>query len=125
MFNKELRGDVLVLKRNQEPPSELVLSGVFQVDACNFFMTSDGKWNPNNPLGTCLDQVKVTCHLLPVDRNPEFNFSIQHFPNIIGNLCTIEGLANPRRSHDTASIIANDSNAIKIMHCLFMVCLSF
>jgi hypothetical protein len=98
------------------------LSGIFQINARNFFMTSDGKWNSNNPLGTRLDQVKAACYLLPVNCDPDFIFSMQHYPNIIGNLHTIESLANPQRSRDTTSIVANDSNAIKVIHLLFMVC---
>lgn len=77
MFNKDLRGDVLILKTSQAPHSEFVLSGIFQIDVRNFFMTSDAKWNSNNPLGTRLDQAKASCTLLPVDRNTEFDFSAQ------------------------------------------------
>ena len=120
-FNKDLRGDILVPKGSHTALSEFILAGIFQIDARNFFMTSDGKWNSNNPLGTRLDQVKATCHLQPVDRNPDFAFSAHDYPNIIGNLRAIESLANPRRSHDTTSIIVSDSNMIKIMHHLFVV----
>lgn len=125
MFNKALKGDVLVPKGTQMPLTEYLLGGIFQIDARNFFMTSNGKWNPNNPLNTRLEHVKATCHLLPVERNSEFNFSAQHFPTIIGNLRAIENLANPRRSHDTTSIIDKDSNTIKVMHRLFIVSLFF
>ena len=121
IFNKDLKGDILVAKGSHAPLSEFLLSGIFHVDARNFFLTSDAKWNPNNPLGTRLDQAKATCNLLPVDRNPEFTFSAQHFPNIIGNLRAIENLANQRRSRDIASIIGNDSCSIKIIHKLFVV----
>lgn len=84
MFNKDLRGDVLILKGSQAPHSEFVLSGIFQINVHNFFMTSDAKWSSNNPLGTCLNQAKVSCNLLPVDWNTEFDFSAQHFPKSSG-----------------------------------------
>jgi hypothetical protein len=42
-FNKDIRGEVLVPKDVEGSISEFVLSGIFQVDARNFFMTSDGK----------------------------------------------------------------------------------
>ena len=125
MFNKDLRGDVLILKGSQALHSELVLSGIFQIDTHNLFMTSDTKWNSNNPLSTCLDQAKATCNLQPVNQNTDFEFSAQHFPNIIGNLHAIKNLANPQRSRDTSSIIVNNSNAIKIIHHLFIVSQSF
>ena len=63
-------------------------------------------------------------HLLPVYHNPDFAYD---YPNIIGNICAIENITNPRRSHwhDTTSIIMGESNTIKIMHHLFVVCILF
>jgi hypothetical protein len=55
IFNRDLKGDVLVSKKTQSSLSEYFLTGVFQINARKFFLTSDGKWNPNNLLGTCLD----------------------------------------------------------------------
>jgi hypothetical protein len=55
-----------VPKETQSSLSECIFTGVFQIDARNFFLTSDGKWNANNSLSTQLDQVKPSCHLLPV-----------------------------------------------------------
>jgi hypothetical protein len=43
IFNKELRRNVLVPKGTEVPFSEYVLSGIFQIDVHNFFMTYDGK----------------------------------------------------------------------------------
>ena len=40
VFNKTIKGSTLVTKSNA---SEFILSGVFKIDAKNFFMTSDGK----------------------------------------------------------------------------------
>ena len=42
MFNKDFNGDILVPKNAEESISEFILSGIFQIDAWNFFMTSDG-----------------------------------------------------------------------------------
>ena len=67
-FNKDFKGDVLVPKDAEESILEFILSGVFQIDTQNFFMASDGKWNPNNTIGTNFEQVKPSCHLLPVQR---------------------------------------------------------
>ena len=92
IFNKDIRGDALVHKDNNKAFSEFVLAGVFEVDACNFFMTSDSKWNPNNPLGTQLDQVKPSCHLLPVQRDTD---SSDDFPTVVTNIKAIETLASP------------------------------
>jgi hypothetical protein len=52
IFNRDLKGDVLVPKETQSSLSEYIFAGVFQINAQNFFLTSDGKWNANNPLST-------------------------------------------------------------------------
>jgi hypothetical protein len=114
-----------VPKETQSSLSEYIFAGVFQIDARNFFLTSDGKWNANNPLSTRLDQVKPSCHLLPVQGDPEFNFSSSDFPMIISNLHAIETLANPRKNCETLSVVISDSaqsSAIKLTHHLFVVC---
>ena len=124
VFNRDLKGDMLIPKDNSSSLSEFILSGVFEIDARNFFMTSDGKWNPNNPLNTRFEQVKPSCHLLPVQRNSDFSFSSNDFQKILNNLKAIEGIANPRKSRDHTSVIVGDtvqSSAIKLTHHLFTV----
>lgn len=118
VYNKTIKGSTLVTKDNA---SEFILSGVFEIDAKNFFMTSDAKWNSNNTIGLPFHQVKPSCLLLPVERNESFSFSSNHFPTIINNLRAIENLGNPRRSRDAASVIIGDPPAIKIVHPLFIV----
>jgi hypothetical protein len=126
-FNKDLKGDILVpKKRDDESFSEFLLSGIFQIDARNFFMSSDGKWNSNNTLGTRLDQVKPTCHLLPVQRDTDFIRSFEDFPTIVDNLRAIEALGDARKTRDTMSVVVSDpmhsTSAIKLTHHLFIVC---
>ena len=125
VFNKDVKGDILIPKIANNKISEFILTDVFQIDARNFFMTSDGKWNSNNPLSTRFDQVKPSCYLLPVQRDTDFSFSANDFPTIVSNLRAIENLSNPRKSRDTHSVIVEDSNqstAIKLTHHLFVVC---
>ena len=74
-FNKDFKGNILVPKKGDESISEFILSGIFQIDAWYFFMTLDGKWNANNMIGTHFDQVKPSCHLLPVQHDSDFAFS--------------------------------------------------
>jgi hypothetical protein len=52
IFNRDLKGDVLVPKETQSLLSGSIFTGVFQINAQNFFLTSNGKWNANNPLST-------------------------------------------------------------------------
>lgn len=116
VYNKALNGDILISKDPDSNLSEIVLAGIFEIDGRNFFMTSDGKWNSSNPLGTQLSQVKPSCFLL---RDHDFIHSSKDFPSIVGNIRAIEYLANPRKSHDVASFIGNDS--LKLTHHLFVV----
>jgi hypothetical protein len=125
IFNRDLKGDILVPKETQSSLSGYIFAGVFQIDTQNFFLISDGKWNVNNPLSTQLDQVKPSCHLLSIQRDSEFNFSLSDFPTIISNLCAIKTLANPRKNHETLSVIISDSalsSAIKLTHHSFVIC---
>jgi hypothetical protein len=126
IFNKNIRGDVFVPKKKDDNLSEYILTGIFQVEPRDFFFTSDGKWNANNPLGTrsSFDQVKPSCHLTPVERDKDFQFSIEDYPTIIANIRQIENLANPRKTRDVYSTIVEDhgrSIAIKLIHQLFIV----
>jgi hypothetical protein len=126
VYNKSVKGNFLIPKESNTDKnlSEFVLTGVFEIRVRNFFMTSDGKWNANNLIGTRFDQVKPSCLLLPVDRNPDFSFSANDFPRIISNLCTIENLANMRKFRNMFSLtITSDPNqplSIKLTH-LFAV----
>jgi hypothetical protein len=124
IYNKAVKGDVLVPKNSDNKLTEFIITGVFEISPRNFFMTSDGKWNPNNLIGTRFDQIKPSCLLLPVDRDPDFSFSSTDFPQIISNLHAIENLGNPRKSRDIFSLITTDPNqppSIKLTHHLFIV----
>ena len=128
VYNKTVRGDVLVPKENNRDLSEFILAGVFEVDGRNFFMTSDGKWTSENAVKSQFHQVKPSCLLLPVRRHPEFAFSANDYPSIVENIRAIESSTNPRKSKEDASILVNDSGvspAIKVIHHLFIVRLFF
>ena len=120
VFNKAIKGEILLEKSSQK---EFILSGVFEIDARHYFMTSDGKWSVTNSFGTRLQQVKPSCNLIPPQRETDIHFSKDDFPKIINNLRAIENLANPRKSRDTHSLIVDDSGspAIRLTHHLFIV----
>lgn len=97
------------------------------MDTHNFFMTSNGKWNQNNQFGTRFDQVKPSCHLLPVECDSTFSYSTDDFSSIISNIQAIESLANPGKAREHVSVIMDKLNlvTIKLSHHLFMVCFYF
>jgi hypothetical protein len=122
-YNKDIKGDIFVPK-DKNKLSELVISGIFEIDARNYFLTSDGKWNANNSLNTHFQQVKPSCHLLPVERDKEFAFSYEDFPTIVANLRQIEKIKNPHNTQGTYSTIVEEHGhpiAIKLSHHLFIV----
>ena len=71
------------ISSQRRQPRNLGVRPNFEIDTKNYFMTSDGKWNSNNPIGTHLHQVKSFCHLLPVRRDDEFSYSANDFPAIM------------------------------------------
>jgi hypothetical protein len=123
IYNIDLKGNTLIKKNTQNANKEFTLAGIFQIDARNFFMTADGKWNPNNQANTRLDQVKPSCHLLPIQRDPDFPTSSIDFSTIITNLRAIETMINTRKTHEGSCIITADGEPpkIKIIHHLFIV----
>ena len=124
-YQKDLKGEILVPENNTNNISELVFAGIFEIDTRNFFMTSDGKWNSNNPLGTRFNQVKPSCRLLPIQRlREEFSLFENNYSTIIANIRAIETLGNPRKPCDCHSIIINEPgqpSQIKLFHHLFSV----
>ena len=122
-YQKDIKGEILIPKNNTNNISELVFAGVYEIDARNYFMTSDGKWNSNNPLGTRFDQVKPSCRLLPVQRDG-FSSIENDYSTTIANIRAIENLGNPRKSRDCHSIIIDEPgqpSQIKLYHHLFTV----
>lgn len=122
VYNKSLKGSVLIPKDNASKTSEFILAGVFQIDPRNFFMTSDGKWNQNNAINSRFDQVKPSCHLGPIQRNEDFSLVNDQFSILINNIRTIQNLANPQKSRDVSNFIVGNPPTIKITHHLFVVC---
>lgn len=110
VYDRNIKGEALVPKDNSNNISETTFSGVFEIDTRNFFMTSDGKWNSNNLLSTCLDQVKPSCRLVTPIRDDDFSSFTNDFQKIVANIRAIGKLGNPRNSRDLHSIIADEPN---------------
>ena len=121
VYNKDIRGNILVPKDKASKISEFILGGIFEIDPRYFFMTSDGKWNQNNPLGNRFDQVKATCQLIPIKRNEDFSIINDDFSTIVKNIRAIQTIANPHKSRDVSSFLIGNPPNIKIIHHLFVV----
>jgi hypothetical protein len=128
-FNKDINGDVLIRKDSSTTshPTELLLAGIFEIDARNFFMSSDAKYNSSSNTLSRFDQIKLQCHLIPV-RHSDFVQSFKVFPSVVTNIQTIEKTATGRRGHDDISILTGSyasPTGIKLVHQLFKVCKLF
>ena len=122
-YNKNLKGEILVPIESQSV-SEFLLTGVFQINARSFFMTSDRKWNSNNTLGSRFEQVKPSCHLSSVQHDLELAFSTEDYPSIVENIRVIENLPGHHKNREIHSILIEEpgqSPIIKLTHHLFVV----
>jgi hypothetical protein len=123
-FDKNVNGNVLIRKNNNGHPIELLFAGIFEIDARDFFMTSDAKFNASNT-AIRFDQIKPHCRLLPVRRNSQFAISADDFPTIVSNIHAIEKLVAGRKGPDDVSVVVTSQGtptSIKLSHHLFKVC---
>ena len=121
-FDKTVNGNV-VIRKGDESPKELLFAGIFEVDARNFFMTSDAKFNPSStPMR--FEQIKPHCHLLPVRRCSQFAYSANDFSTVVSNIQAVEKMVSGRKGQDDVSIVVTSHGTptgIKLSHQLFKV----
>jgi hypothetical protein len=126
MFAGYSHGNVLILKDSDADPTEMILRSIFQIDKREFYMTSDAGYKRRNEWG--IEKSKPNCRLVPVIRDPSFNFTIIDFPKMVQNLQTLEKLG-PRTNDDVLSVIhelrgeGDFHKSIRISHALFVVSL--
>jgi hypothetical protein len=119
-------GNRLILKTDDPVPSEFLLSGVFEIDKSNFFMTADGGFNIDNAFGSKLVDVKANCRLIPICHNPDFGIFQVRQEIIISNIWEIEKMGM-MKGEQVYSILqpCNEGGintyAIKLSHSLFKV----
>jgi hypothetical protein len=121
-----MAGNSLVVKGDNETPLKFILSGVFEIDRRDFYFTPDASFDPANNFGATLEKAKASCWLLPVKRNPLYDFSKTHFPTYIANLNNLENKAPapPQAERQSCIVQTNEgTSAIKLTHALFEVSL--
>lgn len=118
----------LLISTLHDDPTEFILRGAFEIDKRDFFFIPEGNYRPNNQYDMKLAETKASCRLLPIRRDPNFNFSFEHFPNAISNLRKLESMAPIPKGHHVTSCIYPVSetstitiDSIKISHPLFEV----
>ena len=83
-------GNTLVVQNNESEPTEFLLCGAFEINKRNFYLVSDGNFFPGNSFGSKFADVKASCHLTPICRDPSFKFSIEAYPITVKNIQAIE-----------------------------------
>jgi hypothetical protein len=127
IFASYNQGNVLILKDSDAEPTEMILRGIFQIDKREFYMTSDAGYKSRNEWG--IEKSKPNCRLVPVIRDPSFNFTIIDFPKMLNNLHALENLI-PHGKNQVLSVIhhltgeGDFHKSIRISHTLFVVSLA-
>ncbi|KAI6008889.1 hypothetical protein F5J12DRAFT_782301 [Pisolithus orientalis] len=61
--------DVAILKSNSDDVTEMVLSGIFEIDHQGFFMAPKGSYNPKNAFSHKFLETKLICNLLTIQHD--------------------------------------------------------
>ncbi|KIO01645.1 hypothetical protein M404DRAFT_149895 [Pisolithus tinctorius Marx 270] len=114
-------GNVAVLKSDSDDVTEMVLSGIFEIDRQGFFMAPEGGYNPKNAFGHEFSETKLTCNLLAVQRNAMYSFTQQDFPQIISNIRALEKLVPLKKGETLLSSVCESHGmpCIRLSHALF------
>ena len=119
-----IEGHRLIVKNNEEIPTEFLFSGIFEINCRDFYILPDGNFDPTGPFNKKNLKVKATCCLLPMWCEEYFNFSAQDFPTAIKNIRAIKKLAPLPKACDVHSMLVkteDSSYVIKLSHALFKV----
>ncbi|KAI6116458.1 hypothetical protein F5141DRAFT_1103337 [Pisolithus sp. B1] len=95
---------------NQQPlfmqiSRRMNMDGIFEVDRRDCYLAPDGLFDPNNLLRQAFCDVKLTCRLRPVRRDPDFAFTIQDWPQMTKNLNKIESMAPLKNREDRKNVL--------------------
>ncbi|KAI6148713.1 hypothetical protein BKA82DRAFT_18509 [Pisolithus tinctorius] len=120
-FSGGTSGDIAILKGDSEDVTELVLSGVFEIDHQGFFMAPEGGFNPKNTFNREFSDTKLTCNLLAVQHDTVYGFTQQDFPLIISNIRALEKLMPLKKGETLLSCVRESRGmpCIRLSHALF------
>ncbi|KIN96569.1 hypothetical protein M404DRAFT_33060 [Pisolithus tinctorius Marx 270] len=91
-FFSRATGDIAVLKDGTDDVTELVLSGMFEIDRQGFFMSPEGGYTAKNAFGCDFVETKLTCNLLVVQCDSVYSSTQQDFVSIISDIRALEKL---------------------------------
>ncbi|KAI6146043.1 hypothetical protein BKA82DRAFT_169089 [Pisolithus tinctorius] len=114
-------GDIAVLKTGSDDVTELVISGVFEIDRQGFFMGPEGGYMAKNAFAHEFVDTKLTCNLLAVQCDAVYGITQQDFPSIISNIRALEKLVPLKKGESLLSCIreSHSQPCIHLSHALF------
>ncbi|KIM61401.1 hypothetical protein SCLCIDRAFT_122155, partial [Scleroderma citrinum Foug A] len=101
---------------------EFLVSGIFEIDWQKFFMSTDGGYMATNPFNCDIANTKLTCLLIPVQRDLDFMPALNNFNSIISNIKALEKLIPLKRGNSSLSCVHDIDGQICIWlsHSLFI-----
>ncbi|KIN95176.1 hypothetical protein M404DRAFT_166465 [Pisolithus tinctorius Marx 270] len=116
-------GDITVLKGDTDNVTELVLSGIFEIDHQGFFMGPEGGYSSKNTYSHGFAETKMTCNLLAMQHDVLYGSTQHDFPSIISNIRALEKLVPLKKGESLLSSVRESWGmpCICLSHALFMV----
>ena len=116
-------GDIAIVKGSGEDAVELLVSGIFEIDRQNFFMGPEGGYLPNSVFNRNFQSTKLSCQLIPVQKDPVYEVSRLDFGAIVANVKGLERLISQKKGLLSLSTVREHGGAtsIRLSHTLFSV----
>lgn len=100
---------------NNDAPTEFIMTGIFQISADNFFLTSDGRFKPGS--GLKFEDTKPSCRLI-MPNAPGWRITATESETIFNNVKALEKI-NISATSNLKSVVDNHPLSIKLSHLLF------
>jgi len=116
-------GNIAILKNTAHKAEELLFSGIFEIDRQDFFMGPEGGYMPANLYNQEFVNTKLACHLIAVQRNPDFATATADFSAVVTNIKSVERLVPMKKGCTSTSCIRDAAGhvSIRLNHTLFLV----
>ncbi|KAI6142166.1 hypothetical protein BKA82DRAFT_30531 [Pisolithus tinctorius] len=114
-------GNVTILKGKVDNVSELVLSGVFEIDCQGFFMGAEGRYLPKNTFSHDFVDMKLTCNLVAIQHDAVYGSTKDNFPLIISNIRALEKIIALKKGETLVSCVHESCGlpCVHLSHALF------
>ena len=122
-FLAGVAGDIAIVKGSGEDAVELLVSGIFEIDRQNFFMGPEGGYLPGSVFNRNFQTTKLSCQLIPVQKDPAYEVSRLDFGAIVANVKGLERLISQKKGSSSLSTVREQGGAtsIRLSHTLFAV----